>query len=1124
MNDETSDFEKCIICQTTDKQNSLVKKPKLSSLKALKEALEKRYMYKDTSITLLHQRLSKYSAEDLEEKSARYHGGCYKSNTHVKTITQAQKRFDESLQGKTSTTKAFVGRPGKRSSDIVVESVSKRLRSSSGAIYNKDLCVLCQEERPKSSLHTVEFLEMGTRMFEVARNLSDKTLFIRLNSISAANDGIANDVRYHRYCWIDAQRQTDKEQKKQRDGEQDKNKQKLIADIEIIHLVDSEIRSSAVLEMTDINNAYNEFLHGQPVEKDQIKDHKKYLKSLLQNKITEIEFTKPIQKNQSEKVSMVSTKDKAADTTFRATDVDMDILFKAAKIVRSELLNHTKWKFTGSLRTFDYSSSLQSFVKWMIAGPKENIGSNRKTEEIRTVTRSTTQMLISAVKTNDQVTKRKSTTDESSFNRNKETPNTVGLGMYLYQKTRSKDLINNLSKVNVSINYKKCSSLQNQIANHVCKVMDENKGCYMPPEINIKSGERPFFAIDNSDFENDTPDGKGEFHGTGMIVCQRFTEKCQTPLLIERAKTGAPGTKFNEDRFSKVYQCNPPKPPNLIFKSGLDVDMKPLKEFQNENLAWVLRKYRDASTSLDIPTWSAYNSLTTDALPKTTCCSLPLLRGSPTDWSNLYTSLKRVQQINDSIDPTKKTIVSMDLQLYNKCLQLKDNEDIANNFIFRLGELHAVFAMLKVIGKYIESSGLDQLFVEADVYGPVTKGQIIDGKHMKRATEAHIMLYLALCPYYFENAINSNNRLAKPLQEIGRLEGVSKIDHQRAVSIITTNEVSEALDKIDSTLTMQALFYRNYMRMVENLLLFIRASREGQWKLHLASLQYFANLFFAHDQLNYARLTPVYLKEMLTLCSEDVETWKFFEGGNFSVNKNTVPFCAIGVDHAMEQENKSMKIAGGITGITLNQTALDRFVLTAPQISQIVEEFFENNGISDTSNKKHHQLIGSANRRITKNAESLKTTMEKFDLSFEETTCVFNVVTKKVLSPEATTQMLNHEEEGKKLLEEFTTKRLEGNLSVWDKMKKRKLLTFKTTAKSLKKKVNDKMVSLREEKTLITRFLVMARQRPDIDLPILLGNFEFSVIPKSLFDTDGSVLPVIDKSKVILNLRCLIDY
>ena len=178
----------------------------------------------------------------------------------------------------------------------------------------------------------------------------------------------------------------------------------------------------------------------------------------------------------------------------------------------------------------------------------------------------------------------------------------------------------------------------------------------------------------------------------------------------------------------------------------------------------------------------------------------------------------------------------MDLQLYNKCLQLKANEDIANSFIFRLGELHTVFAILKVIGKYIDNSGLDQLFVEADVYGPVTKGQIIDGKHVKRAVEAHIMLYLALSHFYFEKAINSDSSLVKPFKEIEHLEGVNKECHGEAVSIIEINRVAEALQKIDSTFTMQAVFYRNYMRMIEHLLLFIRASREGQWDLHLASL------------------------------------------------------------------------------------------------------------------------------------------------------------------------------------------------------------------------------------------------------------------------------------------------
>ena len=43
--------------------------------------------------------------------------------------------------------------------------------------------------------------------------------------------------------------------------------------------------------------------------------------------------------------------------------------------------------------------------------------------------------------------------------------------------------------------------------------------------------------------------------------------------------------------------------------------------------------------------------------------------------------------------------------------------------IFHLGELHVVFAMLKVLGKCISESGIDRLFTEAGIH------EFMDGKH-----------------------------------------------------------------------------------------------------------------------------------------------------------------------------------------------------------------------------------------------------------------------------------------------------------------------------------------------------------------------------------------------------------
>ena len=50
--------------------------------------------------------------------------------------------------------------------------------------------------------------------------------------------------------------------------------------------------------------------------------------------------------------------------------------------------------------------------------------------------------------------------------------------------------------------------------------------------------------------------------------------------------------------------------------------------------------------------------------------------------------------------------------------------------------------------------------------------------------------------------------------------------------------------------------------MVQGFLLFLRATREGDWKLHLASLFQILPWFFAYDRVNYARYLPAYVSEM----------------------------------------------------------------------------------------------------------------------------------------------------------------------------------------------------------------------------------------------------------------------
>ena len=103
----------------------------------------------------------------------------------------------------------------------------------------------------------------------------------------------------------------------------------------------------------------------------------------------------------------------------------------------------------------------------------------------------------------------------------------------------------------------------------------------------------------------------------------------------------------------------------------------------------------------------------TDAKPKTTVQQLPIVNGSPTSWENLLCAIKEAGKVKNVIQPAGKAIVSFDLQLYPKAIRLQVKPDIKNDFVLRMGELHIVFITLKVLGKLIDGSGLDQAFKEA---------------------------------------------------------------------------------------------------------------------------------------------------------------------------------------------------------------------------------------------------------------------------------------------------------------------------------------------------------------------------------------------------------------------------
>ena len=174
-----------------------------------------------------------------------------------------------------------------------------------------------------------------------------------------------------------------------------------------------------------------------------------------------------------------------------------------------------------------------------------------------------------------------------------------------------------------------------------------------------------FFAIDNSDFQIDTTDGKGQLHATVTAIYQQHDPDIPNIPSVKIERELKPG-KTKESIYTIKF-CPEPKRENKSYNQFKDMlNFEEIKKSKESDTVWFLMKTLCTQSVNEVPTWSAYKSLINEAHVKTTYCALPLLQGNPTDWSYLCTALKSAQNLNATVSSSEETIVSLDLQLYSK--------------------------------------------------------------------------------------------------------------------------------------------------------------------------------------------------------------------------------------------------------------------------------------------------------------------------------------------------------------------------------------------------------------------------------------------------------------------------
>ena len=116
---------------------------------------------------------------------------------------------------------------------------------------------------------------------------------------------------------------------------------------------------------------------------------------------------------------------------------------------------------------------------------------------------------------------------------------------------------------------------------------------------------------------------------------------------------------------------------------------------------------------------------------------------------------------------------------------------------------------------------------------------------------------------------------------------------------------------------------------------FVKSIRTASFDLYLETLEHLIPWVYALDHIHYARNLPIHLRDMCALQGMHPTVHQEFMNGKFVGQKTGRAFSSLALDQIHEQLIGSLKGDGGIIGLTEDPVALERFMITGPEISSL---------------------------------------------------------------------------------------------------------------------------------------------------------------------------------------------
>ena len=457
--------------------------------------------------------------------------------------------------------------------------------------------------------------------------------------------------------------------------------------------------------------------------------------------------------------------------------------------------------------------------------------------------------------------------------------------------------------------------------------------------------------------------------------------------------------------------------------------------------------------------WSAYNAkyVTNINIIKSIFSMLPQFKEDSHSVSLMTDAMQLIEKVTNFLNPGQTTVLVFDQPLYTIAKTIQWNMPYMfgeNKFVIMLGGLHIEMGFLALIGSFVTGSGWVEALEESGVATSGKADSFLQGAHVKRSRHAHQVmacsLYQLLSDAYSESSATDFETFS--------------------------NEKSSVL---------QFRFWLTTLELELLLLTFVHSLREGNFHLYIEALHKVTPWFFSLDRVNYSRYLPVHIRDMQALSRTHPDILRNFVEGKFVIRSSEKNFSSISIDQAHEQNNKHVKGQGGIIGLTANESAFNRWIVSGPEIAEMIQQFKESSKPTSEGGEnemKHHDEGEAFQEQFKLDLERLLVTMREYGNPFSEDSTDTSVVLHNgnLKTGKSVEHFSKIEEVGEKTYEAFVKERfVERTASISKTIPTGNFFIFNTETNRGKKQ--QQVTCLKNDVSLFSR-LFIACQNQDGDL------------------------------------------